>query len=216
LRNSVLVQDLLADRRYLRLRAAAWSFSVLRRDAAPAVPALTRLMNDRRRPEVSERAMVALSCIGEAGFGSLLAGVTNRAFPNRAVAARCIWSIGTFGTNALAAIPVFVHCLKDGDQEVARHAALVLGDITPRCGAAVLALEEALHDPRVPVRAAATASLTKFLNDRRDESVPAPLRTTFDYALRLLTEASKDTDPTVRAIARRALNGLPMALLQLP
>jgi len=194
LRKNSFVQDAFGDQRYRRIHAAAWSFRVLRADAACAAPALTQLMNDSSRPEIAERAMVALSYLGDAAVPPLMADITNRAYYNRAAAARCLWSSGIINRNyELTLVPVFIACLKDRDPEVARYAAFMLADLGHTRDDVMDALTDALSDPRANVRLAMISALGRFGHDG-------------DARTAGLVEVAKDPDPEVRLAAVLALS----------
>lgn len=224
LRKNSFIQDAFGDQRYRRIHAAAWSFRVLRADAACAAPALTQLMNDASRPEIAERAMVALSYLGDVAVPALVTAITNRGYYNRAAAARCLWSSGIINRNyELTLVPVFIGCLKDRDPEVVRYAAFMLSDLGRTRQDVLDALVDALSDPRASVRVGVVSALSRFGNDARAaglvaaEDADPTVRVAAISALgnfgdevphglvTVLIEAARDRNPEVRSAANRAL-----------
>jgi len=190
LRGTAFAQDVLGDRQYRRVNGVVWCFQVLVHDAAPAVPALTRLLNDRSRPAVAARAMEALSCIGKDGTASLLAGLTNPAFPYRAVAAKYLCSSeGLDKDSARPVVPVLLQCLKDPDHDLGYYAGCLLGDLGADPDTVVTALMEALRDPSHELRAGAEIGLVRCGAAAR----PA------------LLEAANGSDAELRSTAERLL-----------
>jgi len=65
----------------------------------------------------------------------------------------------SMGPEAEPAVPALIDALRDGDSEIRRYAALVLGAIGPRARQAVPALKAALNDDDESVRLAAARAL---------------------------------------------------------
>jgi hypothetical protein len=140
-----------------RVMAATSGFEVLGAQAAPAVPELIRLLNDK---DTFDIAIVELSLVGEAALPIMTETLTNRANPLR-VRVGVIQAIGSIETNRCHAVEALVLCLDD-EPRVARQAALwALARLGEQARDAVPRLTNALYDADPDVREAATNALLK-------------------------------------------------------
>ena len=113
-----------------RATVAALAFSVLGDDAQAAVPELTRLMTSARATNASQRAVVALMGIGEAGVPPLLTHLADTNAPNRRQVAMALgWfpSLNPDSTYKTALVPVVIACLRDPDPAIRSLAVMSLG-----------------------------------------------------------------------------------------
>jgi len=176
--------------------------------AAPAVPDLERLMNDRKAPPIAQaRAAWVLANLGSNGLPALLAVITNQASTAKRVEA--ISLIG--GTPACRlgqgpAVPVLIDCLKDRDVYVAGQAARALGQMGLEPELVVPALASSLKDPRAEVREEAVRALMGY----RERAVPALL----EAQAGATNEFRKLIAGTLEYIATNAskTNGVPVVL----
>jgi hypothetical protein len=189
-----------------RHRDLAWfGFLALRWKANPAVPELVRLLNDSKSTPLQRAgAMRALSCIGEAGLGPLLAAVRdpeirrtslrfgsgdlNLAMPPEYF----ICSMLNLGTNAIPAVPVVITWVTNTDISLAHRAARILGWWGVESELVVPALESSVRATNYVLRQEAVIALGKF-GERAKMAVPA------------LLEALGDEDPLVRTESTNAL-----------
>jgi HEAT repeat protein len=136
--------------------AAANAFIPLGAEAQCAIPELIGILNDPKHFHTAPRAAFALGAIGKPALGPLLNVVTNGRIQIRSFA---ITAIGSMGTNAAPALPLFIKHLKHQDLPLAYSAALALGTMKTDPAIVLPALANALQDPRPPVRMAAVRSL---------------------------------------------------------
>jgi HEAT repeats len=151
----------------VRAYAALTGFEILGPEGAPAAPALNNLLSDWDRKPPSratvDRAIFALSYMGDPGLAPLVSLVTNRSAPRvyRKQAVGSIWkSVTRLDANTSWAVPALIGCLDD--PEVAPMVAKVLGDLRLEHALAVPALTRSLqnNDTRTAIEAA--KSLGKF------------------------------------------------------
>lgn len=156
---------------------AAWApsgFKSLGVAAAPAVPELERLMNDRGAPPVAQaNAAWVLANLGSNGLPALLAVITNtnQATTKRARTISLIAGTPDCRLEQGPAVPVLIDCLNDKDWYVAQQAARALGEIRMEPDIVVPALANCLKDPRVEVREQGLRALASY----RERAVPALL-----------------------------------------
>jgi hypothetical protein len=114
----------LLDRPALQADRAVRGFESLGSSANCAVPSLTRLMNDPKATESSERAMRALAHIGERGLTVLAAALTNSSTPKprRYTLLSCMGGELTGGVNTDAVLPSILQCCNDKDRHIAEQA----------------------------------------------------------------------------------------------
>jgi hypothetical protein len=174
-----------------RANGALRFLTFLGADASPAVPELTRLLNDPGFAESAWIAIVALSHVGAEGLRPLLELLGNPRASNREQAAFAIAGMYP-GTNAPRAVAAFVRCLSDQDETVAAAAALGLGHFAVQPELVVPALVKALEARDAGVRHAAAVAIPNF-GDGGRPAVPS------------LLEALNDADFSVRDAATNAL-----------
>ena len=144
-------------------------FYLLGPRASSAIPELTRLMNESKSPAVSASALSALGAIGQEALPILVAALDNPQAQNRGNVAYRIATMARRGTDAKAAVPVLIKCLRDKDTEVAEAAARSLGELALSPKIVVPALTNAMQDRRVVVRVASIRALEPF----RAQAAPA-------------------------------------------
>ncbi len=166
-------------------------FRILRSRASPAVPELARLMTNWTRVVASAGAAAGLASIGEAGLPPLVDALTNAATPSP-WRCRTAMLIGFMGTNASAAVPVLVRCMKDREEAVAEGAADALGALGVEPGLVVRALADGTTDSRPLVRASAARALGGLGPQARS-------------AIECLVHALGDPDHAMREEATNAL-----------
>jgi hypothetical protein len=165
------VGPLLGTRR-VRAGVAVFGFEILREEAAPVVPALTKLMQDWRFPNRGDRAVLALVYIGKDALPALFTVMTNTEAPPkfRCRVARCITDpMMNLGTNAVRAVPTLLLCLEDPG--VASCVAQVLGILNLAPEEVVPALAKCLRSPEISVRVEAAKALGEFYS-RASPAVP--------------------------------------------
>lgn len=189
---SYVVAHILGQGEFLITISTA-GFRILREEAAPAVPALTRLLNDWNAEKRTDCASMALILVGKDGLPPLVAVVTNKAVPvpNRRWTAELMTSpFANFGTNALWAVPILLPCLKDAPVSDCVGELLAKWRLAP--DQVVPALARCLRSPDHYVRAGAARALGEFGSEA---SSAAPD----------LLAATADIDPAVRGAATNAL-----------
>src|SRR4051812_29394846 len=167
-------------------------FYLLGPRASSAIPELTRLMNESRSPVVSANAVSALGAIGQEALPILVAALDNPRAQNRGNVAYRIATMASRGTDAKAAVPVLIKCLRDTDTEVAEAAARSLGGLALSPETVVPALTNAMQDRRVVVRVASIRALEEF-HARAEAAIPQ------------LVARLADGDPAVAQSAAGAL-----------
>jgi hypothetical protein len=154
---------------------APYGFKSLVAAAAPAVPDLVRLMNDREAPPVAQaNAAWVLANLGSNGLPALLAVITNQASTKRAQTISLICGTPERRLEQGPAVPVLIDCLNDKDLYVAQQAARALGQMGMEPDVVVPALANCLKDPRAEVRDWAVAALARY-QERARSAVPALL-----------------------------------------
>lgn len=188
----------LVDRRDIRAEGAFRGFVVLEEKAEGAVPGLASLMNDSRNPKRARRAAAALYALSPKLLAAGIVLMTNNSATMRRDAVSRVFA---YKTPLDPAVPVLIHCLQDGDVEVAKLAAQALAFARLAPSVVVPALEQSLNDKRPEVRRAAIYALERFNTSARS-AVPAL------FALRYT-----DPDLSVRFAVTGALQAIdPLAL----
>lgn len=129
-------------------------------EAAPAVPALEKLLKDPAG-DVRWNAARALGEIGPSAESAVPALVAVLRDEDAAVREHAAEALGDIGPAAAAAVPALVERLADKNERVRRDAARSLGQIGPLAASAAPALRKLLTDVYPPARAAATTALTQ-------------------------------------------------------
>jgi hypothetical protein len=141
---------------------AAWGFKILGPRASPAVPDLIRLINDPHRGVSAERAMIALSEIGKAGFSPLLKVLESRQ-ERRFKARYCILKMYDSGMDIGPAMPAIL--LQDHEIRALHRVDWFQAPVSYWPGLAerpekfVCSLTDCLHHPKDEVRLEAACAL---------------------------------------------------------
>jgi hypothetical protein len=215
-----IVQTLCGSQAFTHELIVNRGFLILGTNANPVVPALTKLM--KGPPHIREKAMYALSYIGEQGLPPLAAVLENPKAENRDAAAAWIGTMHNLGTNEAAAVRALARCLNDSQWDVARASALSLGKLKAQPQVAVPALVKALAHVHPPVREAAAYALGDFGAQARP-AVDALQSSLFDpntsvhvaaygALARVAPEVLKDN--SVEAPEGRVLTGTESAVVQ--
>ena len=188
----------------VRAGRALSGFEILRGEAAPAVPAITQLLQGdcNSRAMSHEVALTALMCVGKEGLPPLVKVVTNKAAPTwfRASAAcRLASPVMNLGTNACWAVPLLLPCLEESN--MVRSVVSVLGEWKVDAKDAVPALTRCFRKPDVLVRADAAGALAAF---GREASPAVPD----------LLAATSDKEQLIRVTATRALQRIAPEVLR--
>jgi hypothetical protein len=123
-----IVYRVLLGRGELRLRAVRSAFEALGPEAAPAVPALARILSLTKSPVIGYRAAETLAGIGGDGLSALTNALADQRCPYRYYAAE---AIGSMGDKAVAAVPTLLSVLNDPDPVVKDAATLALRWVAP-------------------------------------------------------------------------------------
>jgi HEAT repeat protein len=185
----------LEDPKAERVDAALFGFLILGRQASPAIPELTAMMNDPAFPNIAWYAAMALGDIGPEALPSLLAVLTNRQVMVRRQALVSIAAMKDLGTNSGSVVAGILPCLKDTDLSFAAAAAQALSRLQLEPEIVVPALRDSLRGPQPYVRRAAVKALESF----KERAVSA--RPELEAAL-------SDSDATVREWATNALKAV--------
>ncbi len=162
----------------LRAARAQLAFEILGPRAHAAVPELSRLTDDSRPSIPARRAILALSCLGEAAVLPLVSLITNET-RHLELRLRALESVAWMGTNARAAVPALMQCLKDPDRDVRCLAAANLGHLKENPGLVVPALTTTMYDADAEVRYYAITALGQFGSEART-ATPALIKTLSD------------------------------------
>ncbi len=184
-------------------RRAVNAFRLLGPAARSAIPALAKLATNPPPPNADsqtlrevrrcqEAALDALGSVGPRGIPIFCAVATNRAAGADARTS-ALAGIAGIGTNALAATPVLLQCLKDEDKEVVRVALIAFNRMRPKDPEVFLAVLECLESPEPQMRRNAVDALAPFA----DSAFPA-----------LYRAVCSDEDKFVRIKALQALASL--------
>lgn len=145
------------------LAAGGWYYlCTLGPRASPAIPALTRLINDPTSPERARKAVFALSSIGKGGIPPLVSLLGRPHAPNRTACVIAICSVHDLGTNTAPTVAALARCLHDPDAGLAAMAAWGLGNLAAEPEVAVPALAAAMQNPSTEVRNAAALAISRF------------------------------------------------------
>lgn len=183
-----------------RARGAVRTFEMLGSNAAGAIPRLEQMI-PKLRSEDPPYALSALAAIGEQGFPSLCAALTNRQLRCRGSVA---WAIGKYGaTNARPAVPLLLQCAGETNPAVAGDAIFALGRLELDPGLVVPVITPRLCDPDPDVRLKTALALAHY-GPVASNAIPA------------LRKALNDPDGRVAQMAQAALwkidsNSLPKA-----
>ncbi len=128
---------------YFTARGAANAFAILGSAARPAIPELLRLVHDREATNTAAFARYALANIGADALPHLIALLEDTNAANRLYAAFYIGALSQLRTNAAAAVPALLNCLRDGDPKVQWTAAAALGEVGLQAEVVVPALQGA-------------------------------------------------------------------------
>jgi hypothetical protein len=169
---------------------AAEVFSALRDLGAPAIPELTRLMNDWSGSDVSERAIDALVRIGPPALPATAQILPPH--PDRDFMLKGISQWNKPGMDLTASLPLLLPWLEMEDPELSTLAANFLGQTRFQPETTIPALVAALANQGPQVRAALIDALGQF----------GPAATN---AIPRLTAALQDPDAAVRQSATNAL-----------
>jgi HEAT repeat protein len=180
----------LEDRNAIRAWGALESLRALGSEAAGAIPELVRLLGSTNE-SVCVKAANALGAIGTKSIPVFLDLLTNQAFSGRMreIALGNGWR--SLGTNSRTAVPVLIDHLRDGDGEVARSSAWLLGTGGVEPKTAVPALVDALSRTNSSVRWSAVWALRRF----------RPYVNVAPY----LVGSLSDPDPSIRETATNLL-----------
>jgi hypothetical protein len=159
------IDHLMQNSGTLRAYAALGGFEILGPEGGPAAPALNNVLGDwdKKSRATVERALFALSYMGNPGLAPLVSLVTNKSAPpvyRREAAARIRESVTRLDTNASWTVPVLIGSFND--REVARMIARVLGDLRLEPALAVPALTRSLQNDNTLTAIESAKSLGNF------------------------------------------------------
>ena len=180
-------------------------FDVLGPLAAPAIPALTKLLS-HTNPLVTILAASSLGDIGAPALPSLMTELTNSQYNIATLAA---FAIVDLGTNATPAIAVFLHDLGSSSDLVRERAAEALGNLHLQPDIVVPALKHLLTDHSLMARCAALSSLGRFGLDAGTAmpGIVLLLNDPEEYVRKLATNAVCSIAPNT--LSRRPATRLP-------
>ncbi len=115
----------------LRAEFAAIALRTLGPEARRAIPALSRLAHEERRPRASVRAICALAELGQEALPALLSALEDHQNSQWLHALLAIQRLRAQGVEIDAAVPVLTNCLSANAAEVRAAAAWVLGSLAP-------------------------------------------------------------------------------------
>lgn len=187
----------LRDDAAIRFQLAASGFVILRAQAEPAIPELTRLVNDTNNPYASQQASYCLTFIGEDALPPLLIALADSTFPYRSQVAGSLGSIlrQTAGTNLAPALFLLGQCATNKDDNLASAALDALGRIALRPEISLPPILNALQCANPRVKVAAARAVARFGVEGRP-AIPALLR------------ACDDPDVFVRHAATNSLRAI--------
>ncbi len=166
----------------------------LKEKAAPAVPALVKLFEDKDE-YVRLQAALALGKIGKPAVAPLTKAVGDTESGVRFYA---VWALAFIGPEASSATPAVVKALKDKSADVRRKAAYALGRIDPDPDAVIEPLTAALADDNEDVRTTAAATLPK-LGDAVTPSLVKLLKTDDSKVRNLVIKVIGEIGPGAKA-----------------
>jgi hypothetical protein len=201
LQNRAPVKWLNPDRGYERLELALTGFVILGSNAAPAIPALTKIAGDPAGPGsvFARRALCSMGAPAVPALTNLLATASPQAKDEIRIA------FARMGADAQAAIPTLIQDLADSDRVVAGRSAWMLGRIGLEPQLVVPALMRALEDRRDSVRQSAVFALRNY-GDAARPAVPKLQDLLGDDAPLVQREARE----TLQAITTEALTNAPV------
>lgn len=170
--------------------------------ALPALPELTRMMNDPARPTTAVRATSVLRAFGTNSLPALLAVVDTPKHPCRLTAIMTVYVMHSrFGSALEPAVPHLIQCLKEAsDPNVPSWAARSLAQFKSAPHLVAPALADCLGSPNKHLRLHCAKGLA---------GMGAPAAS----ALPVLTNALADQDPEVGRAASNAIFTIAAALL---
>jgi HEAT repeat protein len=174
----------------------AWhSFSILGKEARPAIPELVRIACTPRYRQGGKAAASILIHFQEDGLPGLITILRSPQAPGRRPAIDYFRWTGAakLGTNANAAAEALVSCLDDADNLTRNDAAVALANLSIRPEVVVSALAKSAADPDTQVRSSSLAALAAY-GDSASSAAPA------------VRKALDDPDPDVRTLAAYALD----------
>ena len=118
------------DKATSRAIGAELALKTLGPQAEAAIGELTKLLNDPKASQSAMRAAFNLHQMRNAGLPSLLTAFTNQQTTG-GLKRFLTFTMGTFGTNARAAVPVLMQLLNDSDQALRADATNALRKIDP-------------------------------------------------------------------------------------
>jgi HEAT repeat protein len=166
-----LIKELADQDGFTRWNAARKLLACFRAEAAPAVPALSKLLKDPDS-DVRRKAALALGVIGPEGkrAAPVLMEILkdDDALLDHPAAA---FALGRLGQHGAVAVPVLVGALRAESDLTRGAAAAALGQIGPRARAAQPALRRALRDASQDVRTCGALALLQTGSQSR-EAIP--------------------------------------------
>lgn len=166
-----LIEDLACPEARVRVAAARGLRETSRR-ARPAVPALSRALQDDD-PHVRYLAADALSEIGPEAPHAVPDLIRALRDPYPRIRCLAADALGQIGPEARAAVPALAGLLADHDEDVRAFAARALGEIGPEGRMAVPALTRALKDKHLGNREVVVEALRRIAPESAPET-PIP------------------------------------------
>jgi HEAT repeat protein len=144
-------------------------FQLLGENSAPAVPELTKMLNDSNSLLRRQNAAVALASIGTNGLPPLLYALSNSNYPmpNTVVAVVPLIS------NVSPVIPLLINCTTNSDRTLAGTAVQALGRLQMEPDIIVPAITNALAHPDGSVRFIAAQCFVTWLDGETYRAVPS-------------------------------------------
>jgi hypothetical protein len=187
------VQSVLSNRHAEeRAQSAMGAFAILGPAAMSAIPELIRRTNLSSSPAKRDRAMLALTHLGQPAVPTMAALLSK---PDGAADLWVMACIRNLGTNARPLVPILVQNLSNTNWFAATINARMLGELRFDPELVVPALTKCLQDPRREVRMESPRALMEF-GELAREALPA------------LSNALSDPDPDVRNNAARAIQAI--------
>ncbi len=156
------------DEQY-RYKMGVKGFQLLGENSAPAVPELTRLLNDTNSLYHRQNAAVALASIGTNGLPPLLGALANTNYPVRYALVAVVPLI----SNASPVVPILIHCAEDKDPTLAGLAVQALGRLQLEPDTIVPAITNALRHPDASVRLIAAQCFVTWLDAEAYRAAPS-------------------------------------------
>lgn len=143
--------------------AALRALSVFGPDAAPALPKLIEILNDKsREPEIRWNAARTIGKMHAAAASAIPDLVSHLEDPADRLREHAAEALGDIGPEAAVAIEPLVKTLGDSYFKARRDAVRSLGQIGPAARSAVPAIEKLKDDPEALVRDAAKTALERI------------------------------------------------------